>query len=151
MLAVAEGVVRGDFIADESGNSPTLMAAPAEEGGTRPKRTLKELRQRSPGELARASWFFGRAWSRLFADARKKAEAEATENVVEAMQQIAEADEVIAEAALHLKPEKRSIVAGIHRTIPAILRLIERGLWQDQPLEPRADAKRSTSGDEEKF
>ena len=83
--------------------------------------------------------------------AREKAEAEAAENVAEAMQQIAEADEVIAEAALHLKPEKRSIVAGIRRTIPAILRRIERGLRQGKPLDPRGDANRSTSGDEEKF
>lgn len=151
VLAVAEGVASGAFTADNTGEAPTLISVSNEAKSAPLKPTLDELRRRSPSGFARAAGALGRAWTRLFGEAREKAEKEAAAGVADAVQQIAEADEIIAEAASHLEPEKRSIVASIRRTIPAILRAIEKSMRQEKPSDSRADLGRSTGGDGEKF
>ncbi|WP_211644241.1 hypothetical protein, partial [Loktanella sp. SALINAS62] len=65
--------------------------------------------------------------------------------------EIAEADGVIAEAARHLPEKTRALVAGIRRTIPAMLRRLDRRTkgWADRPdLTPQG---RTEPGAEEKF
>ncbi|SES41063.1 Plasmid recombination enzyme [Tranquillimonas rosea] len=122
VLAVAEGVASGAFVAsdgeDETGLVDSKAAKPA-------NASLEELQRRSPTGFARAAGVFGRAWERLFGHARAKAEAEADARVSSAMEQIERADTKVAEAALHLPAKTRSLIAEIRQTIPAMLRRLE--------------------------
>ncbi|MBJ3764371.1 Pre (Mob) type recombination enzyme [Maribius pontilimi] len=151
VLAVAEGVTSGAFVAGVDDSEPELIDAIEPTTSPSPQPTLEDLRRKSPKGVARASTVFARAWQRLFGDARARAEAEAQAGVATAMADIAEADEVIAEAAAHLPEETRSVVAGIRRTIPAILRRLARrtnGLSDGLEHTRRGGP---VSGDEEKF
>ncbi|WP_306132768.1 plasmid recombination protein [Roseivivax marinus] len=123
VLAVAEGVASGAFVASEGGEEPGLVEAPTAKPAETP---LEDLQRRSATGFARAAGVFARAWERLFGQARAKAEAEAEARVVSAMEQIERADAKVAEAALHLPAKKRALIAEIRQTIPAILRRLER-------------------------
>lgn len=135
VLAVAQGVATGAFIADDDDESPGLVEAPATGRPTPSGATLEDLRQRSPTGFERAATVFGRAWARLFGHAREKAEADAAAGVSDAMQQIAEADELIVEAAIHLPQPTRTLIASIRSKIPAMLRTLERSV-KDMPEQP---------------
>lgn len=71
--------------------------------------------------------------------------------MVTALAEIAEADDVIVEAARHLPEKTRALVAGIRRTIPAMLRRLERRTkgWADGL--DQAPQGRAKPGDEEKL
>ncbi|WP_282025950.1 plasmid recombination protein [Limimaricola cinnabarinus] len=128
VLAVAEGVATGAFVAKASSEAPELEDGPPADPARPAGPGLEELRRRSPRGFARAASAFSRAWSRLFGDAQAEAEATARRGVSAALTEIAEADEKIAEAAMLLPKEKRPAIAAIRRTIPAILRRLERGV-----------------------
>ncbi|MGX9855067.1 plasmid recombination protein [Limimaricola variabilis] len=128
VLAVAEGVATGAFVAKAESEAPDLEDGPSADPAGPAGPGLEELRRRSPRGFARAASAFSRAWSRLFGDARAEAEATAQRGVSDALTEIAEADEKIAEAAMLLPKEKRPAIAAIRRTIPAILRRLERGV-----------------------
>lgn len=85
VLAVAEGVASGAFIADASGDAPTLIAVPNEAKLAAPKPTLDELRQRSPSGFARAAGVLGRAWSCLFGEVCEMVKKEAAGMMPEAV------------------------------------------------------------------
>ncbi|UTH49565.1 plasmid recombination protein [Loktanella salsilacus] len=126
VLAIAEGVASGTFVPDEIDDQPGLVEAPAAQETATASPTLDALRKRSPSGFARASGVFGRAWQRLFGQARTTAEAEAAAGVADAMQQVSEADELIAKAATLLPKDTRTLVAKIRQTIPAIMRRLEQ-------------------------
>jgi hypothetical protein len=151
VLAVAEGVTSGAFVAGVDGSNPELIDAVERPASPTPHPTLEDLRKKSPKGVARASNAFARAWQRLFGDARERAEAKAREGVATAMMEIAEADDVIVEAALHLPKKTRSLVAGIRRTIPSILRRLERRTrgWSEGSEQTHSELPKP--GDEEKF
>jgi predicted nucleic acid-binding Zn ribbon protein len=125
VLAVAEGVASGVFVLDTVGHEPALIEAPKAREASPSSPTLEALRKRSPRGFVRASGVFGRAWHRLFGQARTTAIAEAAVGVADEMKQVAEADEVIAKAAAYLPQQTRAIVAKIRQTIPAIMRRLE--------------------------
>ena len=151
VLAVAEGITSGAFVAGVDGSKPELIDAVEHPASPTPHPTLEDLRKKSSKGVARASNAFARAWQRLFGDARERAEAKAREGVATAMMEIAEADDVIVEAALHLPKKTRSLVAGIRRTIPSILRRLERRTkgWSEGSEQTHSELPKS--GDEEKF
>lgn len=148
VLAVAEGVATGAFIADHTGEGAGLVEAPARGHSTSPDSNLEVLRQRSPAGFTRAAGVFGRAWARLFGYAHERAEADAAAGVSDAMQQIAEADQLIVDAAGHLPQQTRTLIASIRRKIPAMLRTLERSatLIPEQP-----NSGRPKPGQEEKL
>ncbi len=78
-------------------------------------------------------------------------EREAQAEIATAMMEIAEADDVIVEAALHLPDKTRSLVAGIRRTILFILRRLERRTkgWSEGSGKTHRELPKP--GDEEKF
>ncbi|MFZ3582124.1 plasmid recombination protein [Loktanella sp. DJP18] len=126
VFAVAEGVSSGAFVADGASGQPGLIEAPVAKETPPSSPTLDALRKRSPVGFARASGVFGRAWQRMFGQARVSAEAEAAAGVADAMQQVAEADELIAKASALLPQQTRTIIAKIRQTIPAIMRRLEQ-------------------------
>ncbi|CUH36620.1 Plasmid recombination enzyme [Jannaschia seosinensis] len=126
VLAVAEGVASGAFVAEVESEEQKLVDAPVLNQSEPSQSVLEDLRRRSPKGFARAAGVFGRAWGRLFGQAHETAHAEAAAGVSDAMKQIEEADAVIVEATRHLPPETRSLIAGIRRTIPAMLRKLDR-------------------------
>lgn len=126
VLAVAEGVASGAFVPDDIADQPGLIELPAVAETSTASPTLEALRKRSPSGFARASAVFGRAWQRLFGQARSTAEAEAAAGVADAMQQVSEADELIAEAAALLPKDTRTLIAKVRQTIPAILRRLDQ-------------------------
>lgn len=126
VLAVAEGVASGAFLAGGADDQPGLIEVPVAKGACMASPTLDALRKRSPSGFARASGVFGRAWQRLFGQARVTAEAEAAAGVADAIQQVSEADELIAKAAALLPKDTRTIIAKVRQTIPAIMRRLEQ-------------------------
>ena len=126
VLAIAEGVASGTFVPDEINDQLGLVEAPAAHEAATASPTLDALRRRSPSGVARASGVFGRAWQRLFGQARTTAEAEAAAGVADAMQQVSEADELIAKAATLLPKDTRTLVAKVRQTIPVIMRRLEQ-------------------------
>lgn len=151
VLAIAEGVATGVFVADGDDEKPDLTEAPKAGQAAQPDRMLEDLRRRSPRGFARAASVFGRAWGRLFGQARAKAETEAAAGVSDAMKQVAEADAVIVEASQHLPPQTRSRIAGIRRTIPAMLRALERSAKTPSTGKLQGDPRRPEPGNEEKL
>ncbi|RVV96519.1 Pre (Mob) type recombination enzyme [Mesobaculum littorinae] len=148
VLAVAEGVASGAFVASEGEDEPGLIEAPT----ARPAETpLEDLRRRSPTGFARATGVFGRAWGRLFGQARAKAEAEADSRVANAMEQIERADAMVAEATRHLPSRTRLLIGEIRQTIPAILRKLERSGKGLSGSSENVRPQRDEPGDEEKF
>lgn len=95
VLAVAEGIAIGAIVVntEEAEEAPVLVEASAATSTSVPEPLMATLRKRSPRGFARAADTFGRAWSRLFGDARKTARTEAQAEVAGAMEQIARADE----------------------------------------------------------
>jgi len=151
VLAVAEGVAAGEFVADTECEVPTLKEAPSPTAAGRSSPSLDALRKRSPAGFARAASVFARAWRRMFGNARAEAEALAQRSVAEAVAEIAEADEKIAEATLHLPSNQRSVVAKIRRTIPSILRRLERRPEGTQRGDKPDDRGPKIAGGEEKY
>jgi hypothetical protein len=149
VLAVAEGIATEQFRACGDETEAALVEAPSADQPPRTSASLDELYRRSPKGFARAAGVFGRAWKRLFGEARTQAEAEAAAGVSDAMEQIAEADSIIADAAQHLPPATRSLVAGIRRTVPALFRRLERsgGTHQKQP-DPSKKERSDPEGEE---
>lgn len=148
VLAVAEGVASGAFVASEGEDEPGLVEAPTAKPAETP---LEDLQRRSATGFARAAGVFGRAWGRLFVQARAKAEAEAEARVASAMDQIERVDEIVAEAALHLPFRTRSLVGEIRQTIPAILRKLRSSRVGPSGGPQKGQAQRDDPGDEEKF
>ncbi len=126
VLAVAEGVASGAFLPDGVDDQPGLIEVSVAKEASMASPTLDALRKRSPSGVARASGVFGRAWQRLFGQARVTAEAEAAAGVADAMQQVSEADELIAKAAAFLPRDTRTLIAKVRQTIPAIMRRLEQ-------------------------
>ena len=128
VLAVAEGVASGALVveAGDDDAAPVLAEAPKAPDAPSAEPMIEVLRKRSPSGFARAADAFGRAWSRLFGEARKTAEAEAQAGVATAMAQIAEADAKIVEASRDLPRPVRERIARTLQTIPSILSRLER-------------------------
>lgn len=151
VLAVAEGVAAGEFVAGVDDTDLDLVDAIRPSESATSRLTLENLRARSPKGVARASGVFARAWQQMFGSARARADVEAQAAVTVALAEIAEADDVIAQAARHLPEKTRDLVAGIRRTIPAMLRRLERRTkaWSDGLDQTHEGCP--TPGDDEKF
>ncbi|OWY04623.1 hypothetical protein B6V75_00245 [Thioclava sp. F1Mire-8] len=150
VLAVAEGVASGEFIAhDSDDDEPALIEAP--DAKPAETKTLDDLRRRSPSGFARAAGAFGRAWGRLFRQARSKATAEADARVSDAMEEIERADDALVEAALHLPLPTRTLIASIRKTIPTMLRKLERSAKGHSAGPQEGSSRPEDPGDEEKL
>lgn len=145
VLAVAEGIASGAFVLGGDNDESALVEAPdapLPEGSA-----IEDLRRRSVRGFTRAVGIFGRAWSQMIGQARRKADA----RVSEAMEQIHRADEVIVEAALQLPAEKQSQVARIRQSIPAMLRRLKRSEASASGGSGKTRAERNDPGGEEKL
>ncbi|WP_375263521.1 plasmid recombination protein [Palleronia sp.] len=151
VLAVAEGVGDGRFAVDQDAETPALIEASKDKDNSSSERELAALEDRSPRGFTRAAIVFGRAWTRMFGDARTKAETEAQAGVATAVADIAEADEKIAQAVLHLPRETRTAITKIRATIPAILWRLKRRSGTGAEAVPDGQDRRERPENGEKF
>ena len=153
VLAVADGLASGSIVveAGDDDHAPVLRDTPAPSGAPTSGSTVTALRERSPGGFARAADAFERAWVRMFGDARRKAKAEAESEVAGAIAEIERADAKIVEASRHLPQQIRATIAGIRKTIPAILRSLERFPGGASESRDRGQSSRDGRDGDEKY
>jgi hypothetical protein len=141
IIGVAEAIACGEIeVVDPPEGAPPDAKVRASKALSGP--AVDGLKRRSLIGFGRAARAFATAWAKLRARGREKAE----EALSVDREQIAEADEAIAEAAVWLPEKERSRVATLRKTILPRLNVLDRRAAKRASQQPPSTSPAGTEG-----